>query len=97
MMVTWKSKPRVKANKAVTIFIDHASRFINLTMCKSTNGEEALNAMLCFEKLANDSGVQVKQFRADNRVFASNSFKISLAIAEQEINFCGLNAHFRMG
>ena len=97
MMATWKGKPTAKAYKAGTIFIDHVSRFIHLTMCESTGGDEALNAKLHFEKLAKDSGVQVKRFRADNRVFASNSFKKSLAFAEQEITFCGVNAHFQNG
>ena len=52
MMTTWKDKPTTKAYKASTIFVDHASRFVHLTMCESTRGEEALQAKLHFEKLA---------------------------------------------
>ena len=83
-----------KAYKAATIFVDHASRFIHLRMCESTGGEEALQAKLHFEKLARDSGIRIKWFRADKGIFASNSFKKFLPAIEQEITFCGVNAQF---
>ena len=95
MIPTWKGKPTIKHYKAVTIFINHASRFIHLSMCESTGADEAILAKLHFEKLAKDSRIQLQHFWFNNGVFASNSFKLSLTAAGQDITFCRVNAHFQ--
>ena len=49
MIPTWKGMPTTKTYKAATIFVDHASHFISLSLCQSTGGDEALEAKLKFE------------------------------------------------
>ena len=51
MIPTWKGMPTMKNYKAATIFVDHASCFISLSLCQSTGGDKALEAKLNFERL----------------------------------------------
>ena len=60
MIPVWKGKPSRKGYKAATIFVDHASRFLNISMALSTGGEEAVASKQKFEKQCKDSGVEVK-------------------------------------
>ena len=46
MIPTWKGTPTMKTYKAATIFVDHASSLISLSLCQSTGGDEALKANL---------------------------------------------------
>ena len=51
----------------------------------------------CFEWMAEPCGVIVKHYHADNRRFADNGFINHCHTKQQNISYCGVNAHFQNG
>ena len=97
MVATWKGKPIKKQYNVATVFVDHASRFIHLSMAHSTGGQEAVAAKRKFERQAADRDVRIKKYRADNGVFATKEFKAACEQLEQRLSLCGVNAHWQNG
>jgi len=93
MIPVWKGKPSVTGYGAATVFVDHASHFINISMAKSTGGKEAVEAKQKFERQCLDSDVKVKRYRADNGVYATKHFKAACDAQGQGLSLCGVNAH----
>jgi hypothetical protein len=62
-------KATAKQYKSGSVFVDHASRYVFLQLHHSTGAVEALQGKLNFERLAKESGVTTKGYRADNGFF----------------------------
>lgn len=56
-----------------------------------------MRAKQCFELYANDCGVKIKRYHADNGRFADNGFIEACNVGNQRITYCGVNAHFQNG
>jgi hypothetical protein len=63
-------KPTTKRYSCGSVFVDHASRYVFLQLHHSTVGAEELQGKHNFERLAKESGVSSKAYRADNGIFA---------------------------
>ena len=59
--------------------------------------EQNINAKVSFEKLASTYGVTVKQYHADNGIFACKGFRDVITESNQKITFCGVGAHHQNG
>jgi hypothetical protein len=58
-----------------TLFVNHASGKL-FNFCQySTNADETISSKRCLESLAQQEGILIKEYHADNGVFASNVFK----------------------
>jgi len=88
----------IKHYKAATIFINHASRFIHLSICVNQLEQPKPYWQNCIlRNWQRTVGSNLWHFWSDNGVFASNSFKQSLTTAGQDITLCRVNAHFQNG
>ncbi len=68
-----------------TLFVDHASRKL-FNFCQySTNANETISSKHRLELLARQEGITVKEYHADNGVFASNVFKEDCDSLHQKI------------
>ncbi len=82
---------------AGTLFVDHASRFLYFTPHCSTGAEEAIAAKHRFELLASSYNRRIKHYHTDNGVFSTKLFRSSCTQQNQQISFCGVNAHHQNG
>ena len=90
----WLTKARYRY---VTVFVDHFSGFTYLHHHQSITGEETVKGKQAFEALAEQSGVKIMHYHADNGRFADKAFLMDVAEKHQTISFCGVNAHFQNG
>ena len=80
-----------------TIFVDHSSGFIFLRNQVSLGIEETLLAKHQLERYADQFGVKVLSFRADNKPFDADKFVEDLLVQNQTITYSGVGAHFQNG
>ena len=80
-----------------TVFVDHYSRLDFVYIQESTSAEDTIEAKRAFERFAEQRGVQVRHYHADNGIFASNGFREAVKQAGQTISFCGVGAHHQNG
>ena len=80
-----------------TGFIDHHTGYSFSSLQTSLDGEQTLAAKLAFENHADTCDVKIKSYRADNGRFAEKSFRDSVKIARQTIDFCAVGAHHQNG
>ena len=92
-----KGKPSTSNYGVATLFVDHASRFLHLSLHCSTGAQEAIEAKHKFERAATEHGVTIKEYHADNGVYQSKLFRASCDTQNQKITFCGVNAHHQNG
>ena len=92
-----KGTPTTKRYTCATIFIDHFSRlsFVHLQM--SLSSEDTLQAKRAFERYCESSGVKVLHYHADNGRFVDNLFIEDTKRHNQQVTYCGVNAHFQNG
>ncbi len=80
-----------------TLFINHASGKL-FNFCQySTNAVEAISSKHRLESLAQQEGISIKTYHADNGVFALNAFKKDCALLDQRYSFSGVGAHHQNG
>ena len=92
-----KGKLTTQRYRAATIFVDHYSRLRYIHLMHSLSSEETMAAKRAFEIFAHQHGVRILHYHADNGRFADNAFKSACEQANQQLTFCGVNAHFQNG
>ena len=92
-----KGKLTKRRYTAATVFIDHYSRLRYVHLMNRMTSEETIQAKEAFERFANDYGVKIQHYHADNGRFADNAFKQHCEANKQTLTFCGVNAHFQNG
>jgi Reverse transcriptase (RNA-dependent DNA polymerase)/GAG-pre-integrase domain len=80
-----------------TIFVDHATSFIYIRNQVSLRVGETLQAKHSYEKFANEFGIKLKRFRADNLPFQAKEFLDDLDLKDQQIDYSGVGAHHQNG
>ena len=81
--------------KGGTLFYDASSTLIHVNHQSSTCVSDTLRSKHSFENFAATSGVQIKDYRADNHIFNAKDFLDDCADLNQNIDFCGVGAHFQ--
>ncbi len=80
-----------------TLFVKHASRKL-FNFCQySTNAVEIISSKCCLKSFAQQEGISIKKYHADNGVFALNTFKEDYALLDQRYLFRGAGAHHQNG
>ena len=80
-----------------TIFIDSISKRIFVEFQSSTDAEQTLAGKHRMERFAHRYDVKIKSLRADNGTFRAKDFVEDATKYQQEITFCGVNAHHQNG
>jgi hypothetical protein len=86
-----------KRYKAASIFVDHFSRLRFVHLMQDLSSEESVKAKRAFEQLAAEHGVTIRHYHCNNGRFADNAFKQACQERNQQLTFCGVNAHFQNG
>ena len=68
-----------------TVFVDHVSDYTHVALMRDITLDETLLAKTYFERLANDGGVAIKAYRADNGRFAVKGFHYAVQDSNQTI------------
>ena len=81
-----------------TVFVDHYSDYVYVSLMQDLGLDETLLAKLAFECHANNGGVySITSYRADNDNFADAGFQKAIKDANQSITFCVVGAHHQNG
>ena len=86
-----------KRYKYATVFIDHFSDLGYVHFQQSASAEATLEAKVAFERHAQEQGVVIRHYHADNGVFASKDWRASCFLKGQGLSFAGVNAHHQNG
>ena len=80
-----------------TVFVDHFSDYVYVALMRDLGLDETLLAKSAFERHANEGGISIESYRADNGRFADAGFQKAIKDANQSINFCAVGAHHQNG
>ena len=90
----WNNKEKITC---FTIFVDSVSHRIHVHFQTSTEACQTLDGKHRLERYAHKFSITIKSFRADNGVFKSQEFMTDIENCNQDISFCGVNAHNQNG
>ena len=71
------------------------SGYVHVEHQLGVSGSKIIKAKQNFEKLVLDHGVIVENYLADNGVFKDNTCVDHLREHNQQIQYCGVNAHYK--
>ena len=77
--------------------MDHVSDYTHVALMRDLTLEETLLSKTSFERLANDGGVAIKAYRADNGRFADKVFQNAVQYSNQTITFFAVGGHHQNG
>ena len=80
-----------------TIFVDHYSDYVFVALMRDLTLDETLLAKTSFEQHANEGGVNIDSYRADNGRFADSGFQQAVKDCNQKITDCAVGAHHQNG
>jgi hypothetical protein len=76
-----------------TIFVDHFSDYVYVALMRDLSLNETLLAKSSFKWHANNGGVSINSYRANNGRFAESGFQKALKDTNQKIIYCAVGAH----
>ncbi len=79
------------------IFVDHFLDYVYVALMHDLTLDETLVAKFCFERHANNGGVNNNSYQASNGCFADIGFQQAIKEANQTITFCAVEAHHQNG
>ena len=80
-----------------TVFVDQYSVYSFVYLQRRITSEETVQAKHAFERAAEQRGVRILHYHADNGRFADNAFIADCNAQLQSLSYCGVNAHFQNG
>ena len=80
-----------------TVFVDQFSGYTFVYLQRRITSEETVQAKHAFERAAEQRGVKILHYHADNGRFADNAFIADCNAQRQSLSYCGVNAHFQNG
>ena len=80
-----------------TVYVDNYSGFCYLHLQKSSTVAETLQGKKAFEMVANQHGVIIQSYHADNGIFRANDWIKDCHNKNQTLTFAGVNAHHQNG
>ena len=83
--------------KYAMVFVDQASRMGFVYLQKTCSAEETIEAKRAFEQYAENRGVRVKAYHADNGIFKATKWVEECRQQKQDLTFAGINAHHQNG
>ena len=92
-----KGKLTQQRYKYATVFVDQFSGYTFVYLQKRLTSEEMVMAKHTSECSADQRGVKIIHYHADNGRFADNAFIADCKAQRQGLSYCGVNAHFQNG
>ena len=83
--------------KYTTVFVDQFSGYTFVYLQKLLTSEEMVMAKHAFERSADQRGVKITHYHADNRRFADNAFITDGKAQRQGLSYCGVNGTSKTG
>ena len=83
--------------KFATVFVDQASRMGFVYLQKTCSAEETIEAKRAFEQYAENRGVRVQAYHADNRIYKAKKWIEECQQRKQDLTYVGVNAHHQNG
>ena len=80
-----------------TVFVDHLTDYVYVALMRDLGLDETLLVKSAFEQHANEGGISISSYRADNGRFADAGFQKAIKDANQSITFCAVGAHHQNG
>ena len=80
-----------------TVFVDHVSDYTHVALMRDLTLDETLLVKNSFERLANDGGVDIKAYRADNGRFTDKGLRDAVYDSNQTITLCAVGGHHQNG
>ena len=80
-----------------TVFVDQFSGYSFVYLQRRITSKETVQAKHAFERVAEQCGVKILHYHADNGRFADNAFIVDCNTQRQSLSYCGINAHFQNG
>ena len=77
--------------------MDQFSGYTFVYLQKRLTSEETVMAKHSFECSADQCGVKISHYHADNCRFVDNAFIADCKAQRQGLSYCGVNAHFKNG
>jgi hypothetical protein len=90
-----KGKLTKKHYKCTTLFINHYSHLCFVHLQLDNLSAKTLAAKLAFEQYAAKHRVKILHYHCNNRQFHDNAFQQTCHDVQQQLTFCGINAHFQ--
>jgi hypothetical protein len=79
------------------VFVDLYSDYTYVHFHANITSEETVRAKQAFETHLRTYGVTVLQYHVDNGRFQDKLFKLDCESKNQQLSFCGVNAHYQNG
>ena len=92
-----KGKLTQKRYNYAMVFVDQFSGYSFVYLQQRITSEETVQAKHAFERAAEQHGVKILHYHADNGRFADNAFIADCNAQRQRLSYCGVNAHFQNG
>ena len=83
--------------KYATVFVDQASRMGFVYLQKTCSAEETIEAKRAFEQYAENRGVRVQAYHADNSIFKAKKCVEECRKRKKDLTFAGVDAHHQNG
>ena len=83
--------------KYTTVFVDQASCMGFVYLQKTCSAQETIEAKRAFEQYAENLGVRVQAYHADNDIFKAKKWVEECRQRKQDLTFAGVNAHHQNG
>ena len=80
-----------------TVFVDQFFGYTFVHLQRRIMSEETVQAKHAFERAAEQRGVKILHYHADNERFADNAFIEDCNRQRQSLSYCGVNVHFQNG
>ena len=94
---THRGKPTIQRYRGATVFVDHYSDYTYVHLMTEMNAEATVKAKQAFERISATHNVKIRHYHADNGLFDTHAFKLSIQKSGQSLSFCGVNAHHQNG
>ena len=92
-----KGKLTTQRYRYATMFVDQYSQYAYVYLQRAITSAETVQAKHSFECLAEDMGICVHHYHADNGWFTDKGFIEECQKQRQGLTYCGVNMHFQNG
>ena len=92
-----KGKLTTRRYVGATVFRDHATGFMHVSLMTDFTGQATVDACKEFEACSRTMGVKVKHYHCDNGRFTDNQFLAHCKKRQVTVSYCGVNAHHQNG
>ena len=92
-----KGKLTTQRYRYATVFVDQYSQYAYVYLQQAITSAMTVQAKHSFEHLAEDMGIHIHHYHADNGQFADKGLVEDCQKQHQGLTYCGVNVHFQNG